>query len=127
MATIIEIKTGNRLENVADGKAATLVQSGRYYYEGEKVEVSPDLATELLEAEKQALIEEREELEAQKSDVTIKRENLQIDIAAFETEKQKHVEDKAVLEAEKQALADEKAAFETEKQTFATNKQNNKK
>ena len=91
MATIIEIKTGNRLENVADGKAATLVQSGRYYYEGEKVEVSPDLATELLEAEKQALIEEREELEAQKSDVTIKRENLQIDIAAFETEKQKHV------------------------------------
>jgi len=118
--TIIEIKTGNKLENVPDGKAETLVQSGRYYYDGEKVEVSPELATELLEAEKQALIEEREELEAQKADVTIKRENLQIDIADFETKKQE-------FETEKQKFAEEKAAFETEKQAFATTKQNTKK
>jgi len=99
--TIIEIKTGNKLENVPDGKAETLVQSGRYYYDGEKVEVSPELATELLEAEKQALIEEREELEAQKADLVIKREN-------FELEKQQ-------FEAEKQALITERESAKTEK------------
>ena len=75
MATIIEIKTGNRLENVADGKAATLVQSGRYYYEGEKVEVSPDLATELLEAEKQALADEKAAFETEKQTFATNKQN----------------------------------------------------
>jgi len=98
---IIEIKTGNRLENVPEAKAEMLVKSKRYFYEGENVEVSPELANEIFEAEKQALVTERESLEAEKADLVIKREN-------FELEKQQ-------FEAEKQALIAERESTKTEK------------
>jgi hypothetical protein len=99
--TIIEIKTGNKIENVPEAKAEVLVNSKRYFYEGEKVEVSTELANEIFEAEKQALISEREELELDRADLVIKRANFEIEKQQFEAEKQALISERESTKIEK--------------------------
>lgn len=68
MADIVEISTGTIIKNVSQRKAIIMCQTGRYYIVGQKVEVSVDLATEILEKEKESLIAEREMFEKEKAE-----------------------------------------------------------
>ncbi len=97
MPKVIEISTGTEVE-VPQAKADSLVKSGRYIYEGQKVEISPDLAIILIEKEKETLIKERAEFEEEKAqayaDITIKKANLEKDRADFEVEKRSFLDKK---------------------------------
>ena len=91
MPNIIEIKTGNTLFGVSETEAIALINSKRYIMEGELVDISADVAIEIIEQERKKIIEEREELERQKTDLYIKRENLKIERKQFEQEKKNQI------------------------------------
>ena len=76
---------------VSETEAIALINSKRYIMEGELVDVSADVAIEIIEQERKKIIEEREELERQKTDLYIKRENLKIERKQFEQEKKNQI------------------------------------
>lgn len=82
-----------------------LVECGKGVWEGEKIEVTTLDAVEILEAEQERLVVERESLEDQKSRFAIERDaeraRLREMTAAFEDEKKKFDLEKAAFDKKK--------------------------